>query len=496
MDRKGLTSQLAIAILLIAIIGTFYFATMRVGHVWGDDFALYIQHAKNIVEHARYDRSNYIFDPDNPTIGPRTYPPGYPLLLSFVYWQFGMNLTAMKIENIIIFLVFLLVLFFLLKPELPLTQVAAIIAIIGFNPYLWDLKDIVASDISFLFFCYVTLWLIRRSQQLPPKELNWTEILGIASFLYFSYATRSVGLVFVPVLLLYDLIRYRRISRRSVAITIIFLIGWVLQGRILHSDADYFRQINLHPKLILLNTVSSVQDLERLYFWPTHLTQLNKEFRLLFFVGLSSLAVLGYIMRIRREVTIYELFPPLYVATLTVFPLGWEPRYMLPVLPLFFLYAFSGIAALPGIKAANFGKYVFIGLLLGTGAVYATAYSKMTFGEMPDGVGKKEVGELFEYVRANTDPTSVLIFRRPRALGLFAERRSSAYHPYRNENDLWQYFNKIHADYLVEGPIDEPYWHTFIASQKPKLRDVYSNSEFTVYKIEPTEAKNLISADN
>jgi hypothetical protein len=61
------------------------------------------------------------------------------------------------------------------------------------------------------------------------------------------------------------------------------------------------------------------------------------------------------------------------------------------------------------------------------------------------------------------------------------------YHPYHDENALWKYFATIHADYLVEGPIDEPYWHSFIASQKDKLIEVYSNREFTLYKISATE---------
>ena len=39
---------------LLAIITAFHVATVREGHLWGDDFAMYIHHAQNIVEGRPY----------------------------------------------------------------------------------------------------------------------------------------------------------------------------------------------------------------------------------------------------------------------------------------------------------------------------------------------------------------------------------------------------------------------------------------------------------
>ena len=41
-------------VLLLAVIGAFYVLTLRQGHRWGDDFAMYILHARNIAEGRAY----------------------------------------------------------------------------------------------------------------------------------------------------------------------------------------------------------------------------------------------------------------------------------------------------------------------------------------------------------------------------------------------------------------------------------------------------------
>jgi hypothetical protein len=485
-DEQHLVRHLAILAVLLATIGSFYFATIRDGHAWGDDFALYIQHAKNIVQHVPYSQTNYIFNPHIPDAGPRTFPPGYPLLLSIVYWHFGMNFTAMKAENIVLFILFLVVLFLLLRPELPGSYVNATIAIIGFNPYLWNFKDAVVSDIAFVLFAYIALFLIQRTYRSYSGKVPWMTVVGTAAMIYAAYATRSVGLVFIPMLFLYELLRYKRVPRIAISVTVLFLVGWFLQAKLLHNDSDYLLQVNLAPKSIIHRSLDCFIAIQRWFFWkPT----LNQGIRTVIFVGLWGLAIFGYVTRVRREITSYELFPFLYSGVVTLFPaLGAEPRYMLPVVPLFFLFVFSGVEALPKISSLDTRKYAFIVLLVGTAGIYASIYSTMKLDSIRDAIDKNGY-ELFDYVRTNTEPTAVFVFRKPRALGLFGERRTSMYHPYHDENDLWKYFTTIHADYLVEGPIDEPYWHTFIASQKDKLLEVHSNPEFTVYKITATELK-------
>jgi hypothetical protein len=82
------------AVTVVAMVGVFYLVTIREGHRWGGDFSMYIHHAKNIVEGIDYRDTGYIYNPFYPSLGPKTYPPVFPLLLSPIYKWFGLKLKS------------------------------------------------------------------------------------------------------------------------------------------------------------------------------------------------------------------------------------------------------------------------------------------------------------------------------------------------------------------------------------------------------------------
>jgi len=95
-------------ITLLLIVAAFHIVTVRQGHIWGDDFAMYVHHAKNIVEGKPYTATGYLFDPSI-SVSPRMYPPVLPLFLAPVVRLFGLNLLPMKIEQVIFFVLLLAV---------------------------------------------------------------------------------------------------------------------------------------------------------------------------------------------------------------------------------------------------------------------------------------------------------------------------------------------------------------------------------------------------
>ena len=64
---------------------------------WGDDWAQYVMHARNLLAGVPYGNIGYLFNPDAANVGPPSYPPGLPLLLVPVMAMFGMNLIALKV---------------------------------------------------------------------------------------------------------------------------------------------------------------------------------------------------------------------------------------------------------------------------------------------------------------------------------------------------------------------------------------------------------------
>ena len=215
---------------LLAAIGVFHAATVRQGHIWSDDFAMYVHHAQNIVEGRPYAETGYIYNPSFPVYGPRFYPPTYPLLLAPIYGIFGLNLIPMKLEQVLFLVLALIAIYAHWKRDLGPGYTLALVALLGFNPEFWVAKDNVLSDIPFLFFFYLTALLVRNARRDSAGWRRWSAVIGLVTYLAIS--TRNVGVALGAGLLLYDVLRLRTITRFT-AVSIMVCAGFlVLQPHI------------------------------------------------------------------------------------------------------------------------------------------------------------------------------------------------------------------------------------------------------------------------
>jgi len=200
--------------LLVCFIGVIYLTTIREGHVWGDDHAAYIAHAKNISEGRNYGAIGYVRSPSS--INPQMYPPGYPLLLAPVYHFSGLNLTAMKVMNIGFFCAALFVCFLLFRNYGNRVALATV-GIIGACPYFWDFKDILYSEYPFLALTYGALLVGCRAD--GKNQTHRLQILlGMAAgaLCGLAYATRNVGIVLPAAICLSNFVVTRKITRFSI----------------------------------------------------------------------------------------------------------------------------------------------------------------------------------------------------------------------------------------------------------------------------------------
>src|SRR5262249_51023732 len=121
-------------------------------------------------------------------------------------------------------------------------------------------------------------------------------------------------------------------------------------------------------------------------------------------------------------------------------------------------------------------------------AIYVAQYTKLDFRPIREGIGKRETRQLFDYLKTNTSEGDVFIFRKPRAMALYTGRKTAAAHQPRDDQELWSYFSQIKAAYLVLGPEDldhdyYTYFKRFVGRYPDQLREVYANTDFTVYRI-------------
>ena len=98
----------------------------------------------------------------------------------------------MKVVIVLCFVGALLVLPRVFQRDLSPRYTAALILVMGLNPYFWDFKDEVLSDIPFLFFTLLSLWAFQRERKAPLAGIAWTVVKGGAHVITSTLTHRDV----------------------------------------------------------------------------------------------------------------------------------------------------------------------------------------------------------------------------------------------------------------------------------------------------------------
>ena len=477
---------------IILMVLIFYGRTIRTGQPWGDDFAMYIHEAENLSQGIPLHDTGYIYNPYRPVVGPRLYPPVFPAVLIPGYLIGGLqNLTPLKLEIVLFFVATLFVLWRGLGADLPPFHRAAMLAAVGFNPVLWSYKDIIMSDILFTLFLYLALAeadkLLDDPRSVPPRV--WRVPL-LAMLVYLCYGTRTIGIVLIPALVLLALMHWKR-GGKSIAWAAGFgLIPCLIQRWLLGGEATYSDQLKSRlPELvtvIFLNVRTYAWGMST--FWENPYTKVVRDVLL---VSVTIFAFFGYFQRVRTGPRMYEIFLPLYLGVILLWPNSSGARYLIPLFPLYLYYFFKGITAIKGWLQVGWAERALIPLLALVFLSYGAEFAHMDFGPFKEGIARDESAELFSFVQSQTSAKDIFIFVKPRALSLYTGRSASIYPDVQNVAQVCRYAESVRASYLIEAPaLDDPKFDDFLARQLPAKRMVFSNSDFRVFHVSPVDLAN------
>jgi hypothetical protein len=468
------------------LVGAFHLATIREGQDWGDDFSMYIRHAENVARGRPYAETGYIYNPHNPSVGPRAYPPAFPLLLAPVVKLFGLDLRPMQVLVVVFLVGSLLMLLRLFRGVLPSPYLEALVLVTGFSPVLWELKDQVLSDIPFVFFTLVSLsWFTQSAapDTSPRRRAAYAALAGLVA--YVSYATRVLGIVLVPTFLAHDLIRRRKVGLAAWTACSVFIILAGAQQVFWLRDRSYLDQLTVTAASVGRNLIDYSRSLSDV--WDNGYSDGARKG---LFLATGGLAAVGYARSLGGNAGVLEVFPWLYLAPVILWPSSQGIRFLIPVLPFFFFYCLLGAREMDGAVHGRWGRrnIVLVALLAAVAVTYAGRYSTLPRGRFVEGIAKQESVELFEFVRAATDPNDVFIFSKPRALALFTGRRAAAPFSPADPCLLWRYIAEIGASYVVTGPEalnpDVIHFQRFVDEFQRHFRVVQANQDFAVYRIE------------
>jgi len=475
MERRGGGRRLVLG--LIALIGVFYLATIREGHRWGDDFSLYILHAKNIAEGRPFHDTGFIGG-----VGAPSYPPLLPLLLAPTYKFLGLNLWAMKAELLVFFMASLWLIFFLFERQLPLPYLLLLVGMIGLNHYFWNFKDNILSDVPFLGLLYLAFCLL---QEIHSKEFSAAErrtylrsSILIGFVLCLCYATRSVGVLVLPCMVIHDLIRFRRVTGVTLIAALMILPAFVLANLVLGSEIQFRHWFAVEPQVVLHKLRAFPYSL--IVLWDNGRSKTIQE---VLFVIFNVLAIVGYVRKLRTRLDVQDVFAVIYPLVLLFLPARARIRYLIPVIPLYFFYGMLGLEALASSRA-RWKRLAFGGLALTMTVTCIAKYSTSNLGALPESVTGPEATALFAWARASTREDDIFVFSKPRALMLFAERRG-AHGISKRPRGIMEFAKRVGANYFivrVKGPDEQPF-RAFLARRPESFVRVYATDEFEVYRI-------------
>jgi 4-amino-4-deoxy-L-arabinose transferase-like glycosyltransferase len=474
-------------------------ATLDGGHDWGDDFAGYVRHAANLAQGRPYGSTSWIPDAEG-EIAPAEYPPGFPLLLAPVFAVTGLNFRALKVLPALSLTIALLLLARIFAREIGPWALVCWAALCAAHHYFVLLKNMVLSDFPFLMLCAAALLAMERSADAdarPAVARRWGVAAGAA--IGAAIATRTLGLVLLPALVTFEVLRFRRLRPAAgaalcVAFPLVLLQFWVAPGQMDYLAFQMpplrvrvFRLAQLYAAACagllpgigqphgeqLLGSIRQALGAPDVPWLPPRIG--GAEIAAFF---LMAAVVQAFVSRVRKRPGPVEVFTLLYLVQVILAPVITNERYLVPVLPMLWYYLVRAAAALP-IPSRRW----MVGLMGAATACAAGLEIEATRARAPvAGIEAPDARAMFEFIRKEVPPEGIVAFAKPRALALMTERRTAGT-PFAADPVVLAYLDRIKATHVAAGATGDPYTLSEVAERNPaQFERVFTSGSFVVFQ--------------
>lgn len=347
----------------------------------GGDNAAYLALARSLLERGTYQE---LWEP---AMAHHTqYPPGWPLLLAGAMTLGIKPWVGFKV--LVMFFSAAAVAFSYLWARRVSTPAVALAvgALLAVSPGVVDLARWELSDVPFWCFTMLALWALARAEQVPAEEAGederrrWLKQLALASVaVLMAYATRSAGVPLVAAAAAWLAMRRRwRGLALFGAVVGPYAFAWWLRGRMIGGPSYAGHLWYVDPYQPALGTVGVQGMLMRIVrnvfeYTTDHLPYLlvggrNTPVAVTVGVAVVVLAVAGWVLRLRRRAGVAELWLPLYMGLVLIWPSEWSgERFVLPVLPIMLVCT----AEVLGLAGRRVGRPALLGAAVTAAVVVA-----------------------------------------------------------------------------------------------------------------------------
>ncbi len=483
MKKNVWNLRILTAILLFPLL----FINVKDSHDWGDDFAQYLIQARNIVEGRPQTENGLLQNEKDPAYAIEAYPVGLPILISPVYFFYGLDIFPYCILfSIILFLSGLLSFEFFRKRTNGF--IALLITLLFcYNPGILDIKKQILSEIPFICLTFITLLWVENFSQ---KKYSWL-ITGIIFTLLIS--VRLAGIAVFAGYIIFEIVKYIKVSPdlrkknyKKLLFTIMVTSGFFLllnallfpikAGGLFDFYAGAFRshELQLENNLTFYYRVSE-------YIFPFYGSWIPSPWIII--------ALTGWSIKAFTSATFLEFVFPLYILLVLLYPYANAGlRFLLPVLP--FLIYYTGylvyrVFYAAGKKAHWASAALFIILLTAYISPARGIIKSQSFIE--DGPQQEAAVQLFNYLKT-TPADAAIVFCKARAMSLYSGR--SALYTAKNQTpeDAFFQFHRHRNLFLVIGKVSndneifDMKLTDFISKFRDQYQQVWENEHFRVYK--------------
>jgi hypothetical protein len=479
-------------VVVVGLVGALQIATIRPGLINNEDACLFLSHARNLALGRPYGATGFIYTTETATYSPAAYPPVFPSMLAPLFRFSGLNPRPYKILLVCTLMLSLIVIARLYRDRTPRSQSLLLVALLGFSPFITEQKNEILSDLPFLLFVYVVLLLCNIMWERDAKDSPyWWPGICVGLLSYLAYGTRSIGVGLIPCIILFGLIRYRRIARFSIVAAGVFTALAVLQSWFVSSTSDYLRMAVWEPRAIARNLHFYIGTMANL--WDAGA---GRSLRLAVFVIATCVFLIGAWRVLREPLDLATLFSAGYGLFLIFWPMQ-QAHYLLPVVPVYLYLVVRGLFSVRDFINRRWptgGTLAAAALACILLLTYVGKYRTSDFGPDQSAWDGAPSQQLYGFVREATPQDAVFIAGGARALALYTGRRAARFPEHMDQEALTKYIAKVGATYLIASRIDSDQW--IILCRSVGIQTVFSNPSYTVYKAAPAHSEEKLSSKN
>lgn len=406
------------------------------------------------------------------------YPPGYPLLIASVSTLFSNDISAIKILNGVFLLGAILLLFFIVKELTENEHIAFAVCFLNLvNYHLLTYATIMMSEIPFLFFSLLAVFLLLRTDFSKPVYKNW-QFLALIVCVSFSFYIRSVGLaLFAGFLFFLFIKRYWQYLCMFIGGFVIIYLPWFLRNRTATGNT-YISQLFLkNPYEPELGTIGFLDICERFIIniqryitkeIPSSIIHSNDvtytEVSAPFLEWLLGFTIIGIILFGLFRLPKFKLFVSGYIlvflALLLIWPSVWYgTRFILPLIPFLiflFIYGIMKMIAVVTIKVFSKKKQRITQILTIFILVFwAFMYGKEAIPKLQQYAATdyadsyKNYFALADWIQKNAPENAVTAVRKEGLFYLFSEKPVTTYQKTLDKEAQIEYLKSKKVDFVV-----------------------------------------------